>query len=261
MYRFARLVRTATPETHGFLDPEVQPEYGIFAWSGIGHHLHYVARRATAADNFGPVTGLDDRNFVLSDRLFRYRRPARALRALRRLGTPYVITTDFNWEEPDVFLNRLHLDDGSAREARPAIPRLRLLVESRAQGRHGSRFKLFERVRGAVLELEAPPGTPVEARVALRTNGGRGFVWSNRGVADASGRGRLRVPYATEGSLAQTRAVGPVQVFADDSVLALEVYENEVRKGDSIDVSARSALLGRGARSPGGEGSLRWPAP
>ena len=66
---------------------EPWPEYAIFAWSGIGHHLHYVARRATVADNFGPVTGLDDENFRLSDQLFRYRVPARALRTLRRLGT------------------------------------------------------------------------------------------------------------------------------------------------------------------------------
>ncbi|UCE85390.1 MAG: glycosyltransferase family 39 protein [Deltaproteobacteria bacterium] len=236
MFRFAREVRAVTPETAGFFDPDEPPEYGIFAWSGIGHHLHYVARRATAADNFGPVIGLDDRNFLLSDRVFRYRVPFRAVLALRRLNTPYVVSTDFDWPDADVFLNRLHRDDASARDERPAIPQLRLLTESLPSGRGGSRFKLFELVKGAVLQIEAAPETSVEARVRLRTNSGRRFVWSNRGVADAEGRARLRVPYSTGDPVAPTYATGPVKVFLERGVRTVHVREVDVREGRTIPV-------------------------
>jgi dolichyl-diphosphooligosaccharide--protein glycosyltransferase len=246
MYRFAQQVRAATPETRGFLDPSEVPEYGIFTWSGIGHHLHYVARRATVADNFGPVTGLDDRNFVLSDRLFRYQAPARALRTLRRLNTPYIVTTDFGWEDAQVFLNRLHVDDASAREGRRAIPRLRLLAESRPGGSRGSRFKLFQLVEGAVLRFGAPAGTPVEVRVALRTNSGRALVWSNRGIAGPNDRATLRIPYPSGRSLAPTHAIGPVELITTTGVYTVEVRESDVRDGSEIEVPTENTSSAAG---------------
>ena len=46
---FAKQVRSATPETTGFLEPSKPAEYGILADPSLGHALHYVARRATRA--------------------------------------------------------------------------------------------------------------------------------------------------------------------------------------------------------------------
>jgi dolichyl-diphosphooligosaccharide--protein glycosyltransferase len=246
MYRFAQQVRAATPETRGFLDPSEVPEYGIFTWSGIGHHLHYVARRATVADNFGPVTGLDDRNFMLSDQLFRYQAPVRALRTLRRLNTPYIVTTDFGWKDAEVFLNRLHRDDAAAREGRRAIPQLRLLAESPPRGSRGSRFKLFQLVEGAALRFDAPAGTPVEVRVALRTNAGRALVWSNRGIAGPNDRARLRIPYPSGRSLAPTHAIGPVELITRTGAYTVEIRESDVREGSEIEVPTESAPSAEG---------------
>ena len=61
LVRFARMVRAATPETSGYLDGDGAPEYGILCHPNIGHVLHYIARRATPADNFGPYIGREPR--------------------------------------------------------------------------------------------------------------------------------------------------------------------------------------------------------
>jgi dolichyl-diphosphooligosaccharide--protein glycosyltransferase len=241
-HRFAQEVRLATPETSGFLDAGAAPEYGIFTWSGIGHALQYVARRPTPADNFGRMIGLDDRNFRLSSALYLLDREEPAVRILDRLGTPYLVVPGLHSPRPDLLVARLHGDDGSARNGRPAFTRFRLLLESVPLSASGGFLKLFERVEGALLEIDSVPEAAVEIRVRLLANSGRSLVWRAETRADLQGQARVRLPYATRDSRSPTVALGSVVVDDGVSRRRVEVPEQAVREGAVIPVPAAAAL-------------------
>ncbi len=58
---------------------------------------------------------------------------------------------------------------------------------------------LYERVQGAIAQIQGEPGERLEvrARIPMAEGGGPDFEWKVRTVADANGIARLRVPYAT----------------------------------------------------------------
>lgn len=245
MRRFAEQVRRHTPETAGFDDPSAQPDYGILAWPGIGHVLHYAARRATPADNFGPYIG--PAGYRAVGDFFRLKDESAALDEAERLGIRFVVTADYGGSDPTTLVNHLHRADGSALPGAPAFSRLRLVTEGPAGGRapvelFGRRaprpaipYKLFEIVPGAVLEAEAEPGTPVSARLGLRSPLGRRFRWEARTTAGADGRARLRVPYATRGPH-PTRALAPYRVEVGERAFAVPVPEAAVLEGATVAV-------------------------
>jgi dolichyl-diphosphooligosaccharide--protein glycosyltransferase len=246
MLRFAELVREATPETQGFDDPGRRPEYGILAYPGIGHVLHYAARRATPADNFGPYIGAA--NYTAVGAFFPLESEERAVEEARRLRSRYVVTTDYGGSVPTTLTNRLHRSDGNAAAGRPAFGRFRLVTEGPAGGRpigeqfgrpireRGVPYKLFEVVPGAVLDAKAPPGTRVRASVTISTPAGRRFPWRTEAVADADGTARLRIPYATR-TTAPARPEGPFRVSVGDRILDVEIPEQAVLSGSTIPVS------------------------
>ena len=61
-----------------------------------------------------------------------------------------------------------------------------------------SYVKVFERVKGAVLEGKTDPGAPVQLRVEVTSNTGRMFAYRSRRTAGPDGSFRFTVPYATE---------------------------------------------------------------
>jgi dolichyl-diphosphooligosaccharide--protein glycosyltransferase len=243
--RFAEAVRRATPETAGFGDVSATPEYGILAYPGIGHVLHYVARRATPADNFGPYIGGD--NYAAVGSFFGLRAEADAIAEAERLRARYVVTTDYGGRMPWTLVNRLHRGDGSAADGEAAYGRFRLVTEGPAGGRtigeqfgrgirsDGVPYKLFEIVPGAELEAHAPPGTSVTAEVLVRTPTGRLFTWRSAGVAGDAGVARLRVPYATN-SQAPVRPVQAYRVTVGDTAHAVVVPEDAVTTGGTVAV-------------------------
>ncbi len=212
--RFLEEVAALTPRAG---DCEVSAEpvaEGVLAHASLGPGLHYVARRAAPLSAFGPYAGRE--NYTLGMDFFRTESEEQALEATRRLRTPYVLTAEEGSRE-EVSRRvavRLHRSDGSAGEGMPHLERFRLLGEGPQGGvpigayfgsieRGVAPYKLFEVVAGAVLEVPAEPGGPVEARVRLRSPAGRAFDWVARGRGGPDGLARIRVPYATRAATPQ----------------------------------------------------------
>jgi dolichyl-phosphooligosaccharide-protein glycotransferase len=246
MMRFAERVRAATPETAGFDDPSVQPEYAILAYPGIGHVLHYVAHRATPADNFGPYIGRE--NYLAVGSFFSLRAERDAIVEAERLRARYVVTMDYGGPVPWTLVNRLHRGDGSELGGEPAFGRFRLVTEGPTGGlaigeqfgrgvrSEGAPYKLFEIVPGAELEVRAAPGTSVSAEVLLSTPLPRRFRWRTATLAGEDGVARLRVPYATQTRL-PTQALQPYQVTVGGVVHAVSVPEESVATGTRVELS------------------------
>jgi dolichyl-diphosphooligosaccharide--protein glycosyltransferase len=247
MVRFAERVRSATPETAGFDDPAVQPEYAVLAYPGIGHVLHYVAHRATPADNFGPYIGLE--NYQAVGSFFGLHAEQDAIAEAERLRARYVVTTDYGGPVPWTLINRLHRGDGSELGDQPAFGCFRLVTEGPSGGRaigeqfgrgirsEGAPYKLFEIVPGAVLEVHAAPGTSVSAELLLSTPLPRRFTWRTTALAGDDGVARLRVPYATQTPFQlPTRALQPYRVLAGGVAQAVSVPEVAVATGQTVKV-------------------------
>jgi asparagine N-glycosylation enzyme membrane subunit Stt3 len=244
LYRFAEQLRASTPETSGFLEPDRKPEYGILAPASFGHVIRWPGHRAAPADPFGPY--LDAERFALADSFWRASDEAEALAILDRLEARYVVTTGAMARPAARIAQRLHARNGSAFGIHAQLGHFRLVLAGPAGGRGfpgwpasaEPPYKLFERVAGAVLEVAATPGSPVSARLALRTRSGWGFEFIARAVADERGRASLRVPYASEprGELAPD---GPWRVRVAARELPIAVSEAEVQAGARVPVAER----------------------
>lgn len=130
MVRFAQLVRANTPETSGFFDPEIAPEYGILVKPSFGHVFSYVARRSTPATGFGPY--LDYEKYRAALKFYNARNTTEARSALDFLGTRYVVTRAVR--KGGAFANFLHRQNGSSADGTQRVGDLRLVVEGPAGG-------------------------------------------------------------------------------------------------------------------------------
>jgi asparagine N-glycosylation enzyme membrane subunit Stt3 len=246
LLRFAQTVRAATPETSGFLDADARPEYGILSDPSLGHVLHYAARRATPSDNFGAYF---PQGLMATLRVLLALPEEPALATLRELQVRYVVT---GWQpayRPDSLLYRLHELDGLEAGGHRALSRFRLVAEGPAggvplgailAGADASRllpYKLFEVVEGALLEIELEPGARAVASAEVITASGRRFRYSARGVADASGTARIRVPYASEGPPGSARTRTAWRIEAGGQRRCVEVSEQAVRSGAVVRVA------------------------
>ena len=250
--RFAQALAAATPPTPGCDATLERPAYGVLAHPAIGHVLHYSARRATPADPFGPYIGSENLARVMA--FLRAEDEAEALALAVALDTPFVVTAEEGGDAaPASMAHRLHRQDGSASAQRPHLGHFRLLLEGPRGGvplsvafeeglRPTAPYKLFERVRGALLVVAAEPGEAVEARLPVLASSGRRFVFRARARAGADGAARLRVPYATEAPAAtgarRTRSVGDWRVHAGGAVRLVAVSERAVAEGLEVRVEA-----------------------
>jgi hypothetical protein len=95
--------------------------------------------------------------------------------------------------------------------------------------------RIFERVPGAILDAHVEPGTVlrIEVEIAFEAAGER---WTHVGtaVADAEGRVRLRVPYATDVGTGDGRPTGPLRWTLGDRSGDLDVPETSVRSGGTL---------------------------
>jgi dolichyl-diphosphooligosaccharide--protein glycosyltransferase len=246
LIRFLEEVRRVTPETSGYFDPEQRPEYALLSSSRLGHSIHYVARRASAAD--GLLDALDPERFAATQRFFELRGEGRAVALAAKLGARYVVTQHFPDLQPGSLGARLQLGDGLGE---PPLSRFRLVTEGPPGGRplgdllglprpeQVVPYKLFEVVRGAVLEAEGAPGEAVEAELELGTPLGRRLVYRAAGRVGADGLAHLRVPYPSTSS-APVRALGPWRLRVGDAVRPARVDEDDVREGRVVVVGSRS---------------------
>ncbi|MDP6979907.1 MAG: glycosyltransferase family 39 protein [Myxococcota bacterium] len=252
---FSRKVRAATPDTEGFLDQRRNPEYGVIAHANLGHVLHYYGRRATATDPMWSYIGPE--NWARSLAFFRTKEEGKAIALAGILKGRFVVTT--SGEESETVAGRLHHRDGRRSEDSPRLEHFRLVTES-TPGRPGFdllypkklgdepaatrvSYKLFEIVKGAVLEIDAEAGKRVSASVSLQTADGRSFTYAASDEADDDGHASIRVPYAT-GDTNPVRASGPYRVSAGFSLARVHVDEVDVLEGRSVAVSFDTGAVG-----------------
>jgi hypothetical protein len=261
---FAETVRSATPETSGFLEPGVRPEYGLLVPPDLGHGFLYAARRPVPANNFGPF--LDAEKFHQANRFFyEVESEAEAVAIGERLRTRFVVSRAAvpRGLRPGAFLLQLYHRDGSATDARTHLERFRLIAEGppggtpRVSGRLPERllerlilYKLFELVEGAVLEAKGEPGQLLVAEVRIATPLGRSFRFRAASSADSSGTARVRVPYATDVST-RARATGPYAVRIGGASWQVRVPDAAVQEGRVIRVSPAPETGTASDASPG----------
>jgi len=204
---FCREVRALTPETSSYLEPGPDPEYGIVAPANLGHALHYAARRPTATDPFWAYIGRE--NWDRSLAFQASRSEPEALELAAALKGRFVVTVP--GATRGTIVAQLHERDGGAGFGRGALEHFRLLTEGPSNGAslqaiagRGSGgfapYKLFEIVRGAVVEVRAEPGQTVTAEVSLVTPRGRSFRYRNRAIVGEDGAAHVVLPYPTDGS-------------------------------------------------------------
>jgi len=237
---FARTVRAATPETSAFFDDAIDPEYGVLVDPSLGHSILYWGRRPVPANNFGPY--LDRQKFDDANVFYLVRDEALAVAALDRLGSRFVVTAARPYTPPMPYGQRVHRGDGYRAGDPVCGPCLRLVTEGPANGttmlpiasdRTFIPYKLFERVAGALVEIEASPGSAVSIELELESPLGRSFVFQLSGEANSSGRAQFRVPYATN-IAPPTRAKGLYRARIGQQVQTFAVADDAVRAGRKI---------------------------
>ncbi len=253
---FARKVRAATPDTDGFLNHRRNPEYGIIAHANLGHVLHYYARRATATDPMWSYIGPE--NWARSLAFFRAKEEPKAIAIASLLRGRYVVTA--NTDSIDTISGRLHQRDGRQDDHGPRLEHFRLVTES-SPGRagfgllygqktesladgSGVAYKLFEIVKGALLEIEAAPQTRISASLTIEAPSGRRFVYLVNGETGDDGIARLRIPYSTA-SETPIHATGPYRVLVGDHLSRIQVSEVDVRDGLKVVVGTPSNTNGQ----------------
>ena len=244
--RFAEEVRRVTPETAGYFDPQERPAYGILCPPNVGHVLHYVAHRATPSDGFGPYSG--SRHWEQSRRFFELRSEDPAVRTADALAARYVMTAEYGPVEYRSLTQRLHREDGLERGDSPRFERFRLVTEGPRGGRpltdlYGgiaapgvAPYKLFERVAGAVIEVQTEAAAPVEAALVLHSPFGRQFRYVAKTTAGANGIARLRVPYASDAKT-PVAAREPWELRVGAARLPVVVSEEAVLQGATVSIS------------------------
>ncbi len=218
-------LRQNTPETSGYFDSRLEPEYGVLARWGEGHFIKYAARRPTVIGNFGDDLGRD--HFLLA-RSFFSAEPGRAEEILEALRVRYVVIRSMS--ESRSMAKRLFRRDGSR------LGRYRLVYEARAlSGTQAPSYKVFEFVKGAELAGGAPAGSLVVAELDVLTNLGREIRFEMVTEADKAGRYRLRLPYATRGGPESTQIAAHYQIRVGDRRKEAVLEEVHVQQGARVE--------------------------
>ena len=234
----------------------------------LGHVIEYAGRRPTVVDNFGDDLG--EESFAFAERYYLASEPEVGFELDRR-RIRYVVAQRFpnfltGTPQPRSLFRAMYVRDGALRRGDdgapllPALERHRLVFESLGRDfRDPSAppvYKLFEVVAGADVSGRAPPGTPVSAALHVTTNRGRRFLYDTQVVADAEGRYRVRLPYATSGSPPAPKTAPFYRLSCGDEAKGLMVGEQDVQAGGAVagpDLCLGEA--GRGGAAGGQEAS------
>ncbi len=235
MFAVANWIRRNTEPTSGPFDPNAKPEYGVLAHWGWGHLIKYEALRPSVVGNFGDDVGGE--NLIAARAYFASPEPE-AVEILERLRVRYVIATSPGevspeWLEGGAMMQRLLRDDS------PGLAHHRLLYETpidshRAEIGH-SEFRVFERVAGARVVGEAPPGAVVRASLPYTSNRGRRGRALAGARADEQGRYEIRLPYATRGAPPGVDTAAAWVVQSGDRAVPVPISEAEVQSGSLVE--------------------------
>jgi len=231
----ARWLRENTPETSGFLDREVKPEYGVLAMWGRGHVIEYRSRRPTIVTNFGDDLGGE--NFTKSLEYFTATDEDTAASIGDSLGVRFVVTQQnppIGSPNPGMrsLMARLQEDDGRD------LTRHRLVYEASdpdaPNGGGPAPFKVFQLVPGALIEGKALSGETVVARLGYVTNRGRRGEYRATSRASVDGRYVIRVPYATRGVQSVVQVDPEYRLEAGGEQQRIAVEEEAVQAGRTL---------------------------
>jgi dolichyl-diphosphooligosaccharide--protein glycosyltransferase len=138
----------------------------------------------------------------------------------------------------DLVLARLYFLDGAATRRSPALGGFRLVYETPPTDPGPppvGAFRIYERVRGAIVRVAAAPGGVARARVEVVSNTGRRFTWATAAAGNERGFATFRVPYATGGNGAVS--AGPCLVDVGAGTRAVEIPDDAVRSGIEVAVA------------------------
>jgi dolichyl-diphosphooligosaccharide--protein glycosyltransferase len=245
----AHWLRRLSPDTAGFLDRTLQPEYGVLTSRSDGHVFLYSGRRPVVQGVIGEASS------ELVDRYYSSTNETEAVSILRELGVRYVVASAGEDRRLDDYGPRsmfAHLGlvpgrlegvagSGSTEREVPAtyLAHHRLIYETPQlaglTGEVRSYYKLYEVVPGARVEGSAPPGTRVEARLRLLAEPDGELLFRAVSVADASGRFALTVPYPTEPFSDFMRSADSYELVSPLGGASFRVSEAAVRGGDVVE--------------------------
>lgn len=161
----------------------------------------------------------------------------------KELGKGYEIQTSKKIEYYKLIFNRLHLLDGSnfdlmipegqtfRKERIEMLSNFRLIYESPylvlssgLLNQQVNNLKIFQYVTGARVNGHASPNEEVVARLPIKTNSGRTFLYKSIAKTDSEGNFIFVLPYSTE----QTT---PYEITSGSFKEYLRVSEEEIEKG------------------------------
>lgn len=268
-------LRDNTPSAGDPYRPYRKPSYGVLSRWDYGGWIESVGQRPSVTTSYGTETygmeeaarffvarteaemdGILSRNSVrylivdnvlldmpMYSALIGHNLEILTLKANPATGELSYVPTSQLYE---LIVSRLYFADGA--EARAGnlrfqpVEGLRLVFESSSAAGDimlpwkVSKMKIFERVPGAELSVNALPGTQISLEQEIETNRGRRFVYRVNKRAGSSGQARFRVVYPPR-LPGKTGAIGPVTVRAGSASRELSVSAVDIDSGRSFSVN------------------------
>ncbi len=265
-------LRDNTPPSGNVDKPYIKPLYGVMARWEYGGWIEHIAERPSIATLYGIETHglLESAKFFLADNTkdalavldaneVRYILLGKTIgalsgyaRLLEREPEGYAALQTLkdgtkSWSAGPKYLDlayvRLYLADGVGRDElgiRP-VEGLRLIYESSQRAGFGPpledsrKFKIFERVKGAIVKGKAKPGDTVTLEGTVRTNRGRTFAINQRATADSLGRYSFNLYYPTISmDEAGVGVLGRYRVRAGQREISFTLSDSDVIDGASL---------------------------
>jgi asparagine N-glycosylation enzyme membrane subunit Stt3 len=241
-----------TPQTSGFWDTSLRPEYGVLAAWGDGHLLRYVAQRPVVQDNFGD--DVSERSFALAEAYFAESDEAEAVRIAEELRARYVVvraggsghSPGYSARSLFARLHKLRGAEGSFGGAPgapgahvPALAQHRLIFDADvswgASGGVRPSYKVYEIVPGARIGGRARPGAPVRAELLIALGRRGRMIFSGEARAGAEGRYQIVVPYPNDVPGREIRPGGFYRISSGGREVSLVVSDRQVREGAQVE--------------------------
>jgi len=261
-------IKNNTPATSHYLNPIIEPEYGILADWDLGSYIYYGAERPSLATPFGWET----HGFFEHAAFFATTSPDKAIELTKANKIKYVLTTwrrsqktyhdialsgeakgkiptgtvSDKLSDVDSMYYRLFYQDGGGYlfpdGYRQALGTFRLVFESDypggmvpATGVTQSYYKLFEIVSGAIINGRTTPHNNVVISLKLSSGRGRLFGYQDTKKADDRGIYSFRVPYATTSRQGDTQPASNYLIsISGEKQRELSVSEEQVINGKTI---------------------------
>lgn len=254
-------LRDNTPEI------ENEPQYGIMAWWDYGNWILYISRRPVVANNFQIGGDESAKFFITPDETYANtimnKRKARYVIVEPRMGfnkfkqgDQYVIKGTFKavagFADTDISLYldknnlpnqnyfqtmyaRMHVFDGYG------LKNYRMIYESNETNynlfdKPTRNIKIFEYIKGAKIIGKASSNNTAVISGQIITNQERIFDYMEEVKSNKDGIFELVVPYSTD-SPYKTRLLNGYNLRYDNSTIPVEVSENDVMRGNIIEMN------------------------